>query len=243
MSKPDQPERRDDAVLAEETLRLAQVMATIRRDCVWTQQIDHRALLPYLLEESAELVDAVEAGTTEDVVEELGDVLWQVVFHAEIAASTGEGYELATIMRGISDKMVRRHTHVFGDDRAETIAEVEHLWGRAKAAEKAARRSALDGVPSSLSAMARAQKVLSRVDGAVLAGVTEGAEAAADTETGADAGSRERALAERYGAELLTLVARARADGVDAEGALREQTRRLEQRQREHEAALRDMPE
>ncbi|RLP68266.1 nucleoside triphosphate pyrophosphohydrolase [Mycetocola reblochoni] len=234
-------------------------MARIRRDCVWTRRIDHDALLPYLLEEAAELVEAVESGTTADVVEELGDVLWQVVFHAEIATSAGEGYDLAAVMTGITDKMVRRHTHVFGPDRAETVEDVDRLWSAAKAREKASRTSALDGVPSSLSAVARAQKVLGRVDarlaeeaadpdreGTATAPASPSAEPAraatepAETvpavpgpgEPGVPADGREEA----YGRALLALVARARADGIDAEGALRRQTRELEGRQRRAEA-------
>ena len=135
----------------------ADTMRAVRDRCVWTQQIDHRALVPYLIEESAELIDAVEEGTRDDLREELGDLLWQVLFHAEIASRDGEApFGIDDVARGLTEKMVRRHPHVFGDAVATTPEEVLVHWNAAKAAEKHARTSVLDGV-SRADAVARAR--------------------------------------------------------------------------------------
>ncbi len=141
----------------------ADTMRAVRDRCVWTQQIDHRALVPYLIEESAELIDAVEEGTREDLREELGDLLWQVLFHAEIASRDGEApFGIDDVARGLTEKMVRRHPHVFGDAVATTPEEVLVHWNAAKAAEKRARTSVLDGVSERMPSLALAQKLLGK---------------------------------------------------------------------------------
>jgi XTP/dITP diphosphohydrolase len=143
--------------------RLVDAMTQIRDRCVWTQAIDHDALVPYLIEESYELVEAIETGTRPELVEELGDVLWQVLFHAEIASRAGaEPFDLNDVAQAALDKMVPRHPHVFGDEVATTPEEVMTLWFRAKAAEKSTRTSVLDGIPRGMPALALADKVLSR---------------------------------------------------------------------------------
>jgi XTP/dITP diphosphohydrolase len=143
--------------------RLVDAMTQIRDRCVWTQAIDHDALVPYLIEESFELVEAIETGTRTELIEELGDVLWQVLFHAEIASRAGtEPFDLNDVAQAALDKMVPRHPHVFGDDVATTPEEVMTLWFRAKAAEKSTRTSVLDGIPRGMPALALADKVLSR---------------------------------------------------------------------------------
>ena len=144
----------------------ADTMRAVRDRCVWTQQIDHRALVPYLVEESAELMDAVEDGTREDLREELGDLLWQVLFHAEIASRDADDpFDIDDVARGLTDKMVRRHPHVFGDAVATTPEEVLVHWNAAKAAEKQARTSVLDGVSHRMPSLALAQKLLGKAAG------------------------------------------------------------------------------
>lgn len=141
----------------------AQVMHAVRDQCVWTRQMTHRDLVPYLVEEAAELADAVETGTPADVREELGDVLWQVLFHAEIASRDGaEAFDIDDVARNLAAKMIRRHPHVFGDAVAATPEEVRVLWTAAKAAEKHDRRSVLDGVSQRMPSLALAQKLLAR---------------------------------------------------------------------------------
>ena len=205
--------------------RVAEVMHTVRDRCVWTQQITHRDLVPYLVEESAELIDAVEAGTRDDMREELGDLLWQVLFHAEIAArDTEEPFDIDDVAAGLEQKMVRRHPHVFGDAVARTPDEVLVLWNAAKAVEKRERRSVLDGVSEGMPSLALAQKLLGRS-----AEVVEAPRVvpSAEPETEAELGDA-----------LLALVAHARANGWDAERALRERLRALEADVRRAEADL-----
>ena len=201
----------------------ADTMRAVRDRCVWTQQIDHRALVPYLIEESAELIDAVEEGTREDLREELGDLLWQVLFHAEIASRDGEApFGIDDVARGLTEKMVRRHPHVFGDAVATTPEEVLVHWNAAKAAEKRTRTSVLDGVSERMPSLALAQKLLGK---AAQVGVAA---------PPADAPATEAEL----GDALLALVAAARANGWDAERALRARLRSFEAEIRDAEADL-----
>jgi XTP/dITP diphosphohydrolase len=198
----------------------ANTMHTVRDRCVWTQQITHRDLVPYLVEESAELIDAVEDGSRDDLREELGDLLWQVLFHAEIASRDPEDpFDIDDVARGLTEKMVRRHPHVFGDAVATTPEEVLVLWNAAKAAEKSTRMSVLDGVSERMPSLALGQKLLGKA-GSVGIGV-EGAPVSSETDLG-DA--------------LLALVATARANGWDAERALRERLRALASEIRDAEA-------
>lgn len=199
----------------------AEVMRAVRDRCVWTQQIDHRALVPYLVEESAELIDAVEDGTRAELREELGDLLWQVLFHAEIAArDPDDPFDIDDVARGLTEKMVRRHPHVFGDAVATTPEEVLVHWNAAKAAEKSTRTSVLDGVSERMPSLALAQKLVGK---------------AAQVGVGAPGGARPASEAE-LGDALLGLVATARANGWDAERALRERLRGLERDIRAAEA-------
>ena len=149
---------------AEDPLRAAaDTMHEVRDRCVWTQQIDHRALVPYLVEESAELIDAVETGSRAELREELGDLLWQVLFHAEIASrDPDEPFDIDDVARGLTDKMVRRHPHVFAGEVAETPEQVLVLWNAAKAAEKHERTSVLDGVSERMPSLALAQKLIGK---------------------------------------------------------------------------------
>lgn len=165
----------------------ADTMRAVRERCVWTRRIDHRALVPYLQEEAAELIDAVETGTRADVREELGDLLWQVLFHAEISSrDTEEPFDIDDVARTLTEKMTRRHPHVFGDAVATTPEEVLVHWNAAKAAEKRTRTSVLDGVSAHMPPLALAQKLLGK---AAAVGVTPGA-AAQPVETEADRSDR-----------------------------------------------------
>jgi len=197
----------------------AETMRAVRDRCVWTQQIDHRALVPYLVEESAELIDAVEDGSRADLREELGDLLWQVLFHSEIASrDPDDPFDIDDVARGLTEKMVRRHPHVFGDAVANTPEEVLVHWNAAKAAEKRTRTSVLDGVSSHMPSLALAQKLLGK-------GASVGvAPASAPNGGGAPAPASEAELGDAF----LGLVATARAHGWDAERALRERLRGLE---------------
>ncbi|WP_341978488.1 MazG family protein [Microbacterium sp. LTA6] len=197
-------------------------MREVRERCVWSERITHRDLIPYLIEESHEVIDAVESGTRADLREELGDLLWQVLFHAAIAAQDPDDpFDIDDVARTLTAKMVRRHPHVFAGEIARTPEEVLVHWNAAKAAEKRARTSVLDGVPRGMPALALAQK---------LAGRAAGVRVSVPEPVGAPASEAE------LGDALLALVATARANGWDAERALRERLRALEDEVRQAEA-------
>ena len=204
----------------------ADTMHAVRDRCVWTQQIDHRDLVPYLVEESAELIDAVEEGSRAELREELGDLLWQVLFHAEIASRDADDpFDIDDVARGLTEKMVRRHPHVFGDAVATTPEQVLVLWNAAKAAEKHARTSVLDGVSERMPSLALAQKLLGK---AAQVDVTLPPASEHDLVPVSESD---------LGDALLALVATARANGWDADRALRERLRVLSADIRAAEAA------
>ncbi|MCK8476865.1 MazG family protein [Microbacterium aurugineum] len=202
----------------------AETMREVRARCVWSQRITHQDLVPYLIEESHEVIDAVETGTRDDLREELGDLLWQVLFHAAIAAQDPEDpFDIDDVARTLTEKMVRRHPHVFAGEVAETPEQVLVHWNAAKAAEKRTRRSVLDGVPRGMPALALAQKLVGR---------------AAEVEVAVEPGDEADVPASEaeLGDALLALVATARVAGWDAERALRERLRVLEDDVRAAEA-------
>ena len=191
-------------------LDLVAVMDRLRSPggCPWDAEQTHASLVPYLVEEAFEAAEAVETGDRAAVREELGDVLLQVVFHARIAQEhPSDPYDVDDVADGIVRKLVGRHPHVFDPDAGtgHTSESVQEGWEQHKAREKG-RAHVLDGVPLALPALARADKVVGRLD---RVGVSV-------------------APGEGIGAELLALVRRARAQGVDPEAALREQVRLLE---------------
>ena len=196
-----------------ETVRLVEVMEVLRRRCPWDAEQTHRTLVQYLLEEAAETVEAIESGDDGHLREELGDLLLQVVFHAEIAAA----FDLEDVARGIADKLVRRHPHVFQAD--EVPADLHHSWEQRKAVEKG-RTSAVEGIPHQMSAMARAHKVVAR---------SRSRRVPLDLPA-------EPVTADEVGRSVLDLVARAHASGVDPEQAVRDAVRALEARVQRAEA-------
>lgn len=138
-----------------ELLRLTETMARLRAPdggCPWDLEQTHQTLARYLLEETYELLDAIETEDDRHLVEELGDLLLQIVFHAQVAADRG-AFTIDDVSRGIADKLVRRHPHVFADGDASTAEEVQQNWDQLKAAEKPEREGPFDGVPSSMPAL------------------------------------------------------------------------------------------
>ncbi|MEN2740120.1 MazG family protein [Microbacterium sp. X-17] len=214
--------------MTDELRQAADTMRAVRDGCVWTQRIGHADLVPYLVEESAELVDAIEDGSRADLREELGDLLWQVLFHAEIASrDTVDPFDIDDVARGLTEKMVQRHPHVFAGEVAETPEQVLVLWNAAKAEEKRHRTSVLDGVSHRMPSLALAQKLLGKAAQA-------GAPAPAG---GLGSGPVPDPTSEQeLGDALLALVATARANGWDAERALRVRLRTLESAIRAAEA-------
>ncbi|MGW6394246.1 nucleoside triphosphate pyrophosphohydrolase [Streptomyces sp. NPDC055103] len=182
-------------------LDLVQVMDRIRRECPWSSRQTHKDLTKYGLEEAYELAEAIEEGDREELREELGDVLLQVVFHARVAEDDPEEpFSVDDVAATIVEKLILRHPHVFGDATAETPEEVREQWLRVKAVEKQ-RESVTDGVPLGQPGLALAAKLASRVRTAGLdVPLPKG---------------------EGIGYELLGLAVRAEAAGVDPEAALR----------------------
>ena len=196
-------------------LDLVAVMDRLRSPggCPGTPSRRTSRLVPYLLEEAHEAVEAIESGDRAQMAEELGDVLLQVVFHARVAAEHPDApFGIDDVADGIVEKLVRRHPHVFADVDADTAAEVSANWEQIKAEEKAGRTSALDGIPAGLPALARADKAASRLHRAGLSALAE--QAAGGT---------------AVGARLMALVLEARGRGEDPEAALRAVVRALEQ--------------
>lgn len=186
---------------------LVAVMARLRRECAWTTLQTHESLARYLLEEAHETLEAIDDGDTDHLRDELGDLLLQIVFHAAIASDSGDGWDVDDVVRGLTDKLIRRNPHVFADGAASTPDEIDAAWQAVKAAE-APRSSVHEGIPATLPALAYADKVLKRLGEPEL-------EPGHAVEEG------------DIGARLLALVAEARAQGVDAEVALRRTVRSL----------------
>lgn len=198
-------------------LDLVAVMDRLRSPggCPWDAAQTHASLVPFLLEEAYETVEAIEAGDSAALREELGDLLLQVVFHARVAAEDPEApWTIDDVATGIVDKLVARHPHVFGDAEATTPVEVEARWAELKRAQKG-RTSAVDGVPLAQPALSLAAALMSRAERAGVAVTVPGPPLPAGA----------AASPEAVGELLLGVVALARAHGVDAEAALREAAR------------------
>lgn len=207
------------APVAQELVRFQGLVRTLREQCPWDREQTHRSLRRYLIEETYEVIEAIEAfdpavpATVDHLEEELGDLLYQVFFHAAIAAEEG-AFTVADVARGIHDKLHRRHPHVFGDADADSL---ESDWETIKQAEKG-RGSVMDGIPAGLPGLAFAHKVLSKAD-------RVGVETPEPVDPQGELGS-----------VLLGLVAHARAHDIDAESALRAAAGRVGDRVRAHEA-------
>ncbi|MGQ5427329.1 nucleoside triphosphate pyrophosphohydrolase [Thermophilibacter sp. ZX-H3] len=236
--------------------RLVRTMWRLRQPdgCPWDREQTHRSITKNMVEEAYEAVEAIEADDVAHLVEELGDVLEQVVLHAQIAADDG-AFTIDDVICGLNEKLVRRHPHVFGEHAAAAGGgEVQDIWDEVKAAERAASgederpRGLLDSVPRSLPALMQCQKISRRAAKAGFEWADEGgvwekvAEERAEMEREAP-GSPERAA--EFGDLLFALVNVARWEGIDAEEALAASNRkfrarwaRMEERARELGVAL-----
>lgn len=210
----------------EGLIRLIQVMDQLRSPggCPWDAEQTHQSLVQYLVEETFETVDAIDSGDRDDLLEELGDVLLQVYFHARIAQERSDRpFNIDDVAHGIAEKLIRRHPHVFPDAdgnvaTAADAAVVEAKWQELKNAEKA-RTSVTDGVPTSLPAVTQASKLLQRLTNASAQPplAMDAVETVADAlDSGVDAGQL-----------MIALVARLRADGQDPDAVLRDSVRQF----------------
>lgn len=208
--------------------------------CPWDLEQTHQSLIPFVIEETYEVVDAIQEGTSADLMEELGDLLLQVSLHAELADQDGD-FDWNDVVRGISEKLIRRHPHVFGDVQVGGAGDVVRNWDQLKAAEKAGTpppKSALAGISRSLPALKRASELARKASKAGFDWPERAGTVAKVREELAEllaAGS----LAERREelGDLLSILAKlAWQDGVDPEEALRAANARFERRFREVEA-------
>ena len=239
---------RDASTLSDAREEMQSLVETIWRlrqpdGCPWDRKQTHESIGKNMIEEAYEALDCIEAGDEAHLREELGDVLMQVVLHAQIAADAG-AFTMADVARDINDKLIRRHPHVFGGRSADSADEVLAIWDSVKLAEKGAKdadaaeagerpEGLLEGVPRSLPALMEAQKVSRKAASAgfeweTVADVWDKvAEERAEFEAEAP-GTAEREL--EFGDLLFALVNVARKEGIDAESALRASTAKFRER-------------
>jgi XTP/dITP diphosphohydrolase len=204
---------------------LLSVMARLRspKGCPWDREQNHKSLRWHAVEEVYELIDAIEAGDDHEMVEELGDLLLQVAFHCQLAKERG-AFNFEVVARHITDKLIRRHPHVFGNIKVKDVDEVWANWEKIKHAEKHgtrhARPSVLDGIPKHLPALLRAEKLMNKARRAKLVG---------------DRSRKNKLARANLGKRLFELVATAQAKGWSAEDMLRAEIQKRERAWRKRE--------
>lgn len=217
---------------------LLEIMARLRdpdNGCPWDREQDFRSIAPYTLEEACEVVDAIESDDRAALQDELGDLLFQVVYHARMASESG-WFDFSDVVRGICEKMVRRHPHVFAGERIADSAEQSRAWERHKENERGVTGSVLDGVASSLPALMQAdklQKKASRVgfDWPDIHGVAEKVEEELEElREQIDAAADAASLQDEAGDLLFAAVNLVRHAGVEPEAALRQANRKFTRR-------------
>jgi len=212
---------------------LVAIIAHLRgpEGCPWDRQPTHLSLRENLLEECYEVLEALDRAESARLSEELGDLLLQVVLHAQMAREAGE-FEIGDVVQSINEKLIRRHPHIFGSGKAGDAEEVTHNWEVLKRNERAEGASMLDGVPKEMPALAYSQRVQARVarvgfDWKDAEGIIDKlVEEVGELKAAADHEGRAR----EFGDLLFTLVNIARRMGIDAESALREANRKFYRR-------------
>jgi len=208
---------------------LIEIMARLRRSCPWDREQTHRTLIPYLIEETYETVEAIEGDNETELCGELGDLLLQIVFHSQLATETGK-FSVADVVDGLSNKMIRRHPHVFGDAVIEDVDAQWKNWEQLKAQEAVgkARKSRLDGIPKHLGALQRGQRMQEKAarvgfDWASARDIVDKlAEEMAELAEARREKQDDPRIREELGDVLFTVVNLSRALGIDAETAMRE---------------------
>lgn len=202
------------ATVATAFTELAETMTRLTADdgCAWHGVQSHQSLIRYLIEEAYELVDAIETQASADAIsEELGDLLYQVLFHAAIAERDGEGFSVIEVARGLNEKLIARHPHVFSDRGYMSVDELNAQWETLKADAAGQSREVLEGIVPSMPTLARAEKIIDRLERANLMDALE-----SDPKTLHDIGN-----------DLLHTIRVARANGINADEALRVALRQL----------------
>ncbi len=206
---------------------LLAVMARLRapNGCPWDREQDHMTLRIHAVEEVYELLDAIEAGDDHEMAEELGDLLLQVVFHCQLAKERG-AFDFEKVARHITDKLIRRHPHVFGDVKVKNVGQVWANWEQIKRAEKKGtkheRPSAFDGIPKHLPALLRAEKLVKKARKAKLLSTAK---------------PQRKPSRKTLAGELFRLTELAQASGWSAEELLRAESARRERAWRKNEIA------
>jgi uncharacterized protein YabN with tetrapyrrole methylase and pyrophosphatase domain len=206
---------------------LLEVMSKLRspKGCPWDREQDHKSLRWHAVEEVYELLDAIDAEDDHELAEELGDLLLQVVFHCQLGKERGV-FDFEAVAKNITEKLIRRHPHVFGDVKVKDVDQVWANWEKIKRAEKHGtkheRPSALDGIPKHLPALLRAEKLLKKARRAKLV-----------DEAGTKTGLSKQAL----GKQLFELARQAQSNGWSAEDLLRQETLKHERAWRKRERA------
>ncbi len=195
--------------------------------CPWDQKQTFFSLQPYVLEEAHEVIEAVDRGEDPQIIEELGDLLYTIVFYGKLAQMQGR-FSMESIVTTVKEKLIRRHPHVFGELKVDHVDDVVKNWERIKKEEKGeqAPKSKLDGIPATLAALARAQKILKRI-------VNSKAPVAAELSA-----EKKEVSEEEAGEAMVQLIAQAEQSGVDIESALRRALSRYETRFRDWEQDL-----
>jgi tetrapyrrole methylase family protein/MazG family protein len=208
---------------------LIEIMARLRASCPWDREQTHRTLVPYLIEETYEVVEAIENEDQGALCEELGDLLLQIVFHAQLGTETGK-FTIADVVDALSNKMVHRHPHVFGDAVIEDVDSQWKNWEKLKALEATGqkRKSRLDGIPKHMGALQRGQRMQEKAArvGFDWPGARDILEKMHEELTELAEARREKQddphVREELGDVFFTLVNLSRAMGIDAETAMRE---------------------
>ena len=213
--------------MSSELLRLREVMDKLRSPggCPWDAEQDHTSLLKYLLEESYEFIESVENNDKDAMQEELGDLLLQVYFHSRMAEEDAkQPFNIEDVAKSVTDKLIRRHPHVFAGESVSGSEEVLENWEKQKAAEKG-RNSAIDGVPLAQPALPMATKVIYRLNKLnYQLPISEPIKLPADIDQ------------DQFGQILLGLITQAVDKGLDPEAALRTATKGLITQIQEHES-------
>ena len=212
--------------MSSELIRLREVMNKLRSPggCPWDAEQDHASLLKYLLEESYEFIESVENNDRQSMQEELGDLLLQVYFHSRMAEEDAkQPFDIEDVAKSVTDKLIRRHPHVFGGQPVGTSEDVLENWEKQKAAEKG-RTSAIDGVPLAQPALSLATKVIYRLN-----------KLNYDLPISKPISLASEIDQDQFGQILLGLITQAVERGLDPEAALRGATKTLIAQIQEHE--------
>lgn len=191
----------------EEFRELIKIADTLNspEGCPWDIEQNFETLRPYILEEAHEVLEAIDSGNDDEIIEELGDLFYTVVFYAKVAERE-ERFSMKHIINTLKEKLIRRHPHVFGETKAESMDDVIRNWEAIKKEEKSSRKSALDGIPKSLPSLLRAYKMLRKMD------------KHSYERKGREAKTRSDELA----GEILQIIEKSIEEKVDIESAFRE---------------------